>query len=213
MNKTFTTHVFYYSKNTLCLYTCVCDDIQGFVARFLKTGVFFVQDFKSLALFYFKEKKKMEEKSNIKIEEIVAAPQKVSVLRKIFFNVLGFFAGYFVGGIAFELARWLLVGVLGNIKLLRVILSWPVEYGVYATTGVIFIDALVSLNICGLVSKIGKAKRNYSCYILATVRMLSYIISLIATIKSGGFNFDIIWTVIISLGAFILTASATANNE
>lgn len=53
LNKNITTHVFYNSKNTLCLYTCVCENIQGFVAGFLKTGVFFVQDFKKSCTFLF----------------------------------------------------------------------------------------------------------------------------------------------------------------
>ena len=95
----------------------------------------------------------MEEKIKNEIEECETAPQIVSILRKIIVNVLGFIAGYYAGALAFLLARWLFFDVLGEISIIRSILSQPVDYGVYAITGVIFIDAMVSLKICGLISK------------------------------------------------------------
>ena len=155
----------------------------------------------------------MENKSEQKIAEQKTAPPKASMARKLFFNILGFFVGYCAGALAFQVAKWLFFDVLGQIKFLRSILSYPVDYSVYAVTGVIFIDALASLYVCGAVSKIGKANRNYSCYVLAAIRILSYIISLISSIKINGFNFEIAWTIIMSLIAFLVLMNTTAKNE
>lgn len=152
-------------------------------------------------------------------EQIENSPSKeekrklASILKAILFNILGFYAGYYIGGLAVIFAKYLFVDLLGKISFLTSILSWPVEYETYALTGIIFIDAGVSLGICSFISRLGKTKINYSCFVLSAFRVISYISSLITTIASKGFNFSFIWTIVICLIGFIFLTLETANNS
>lgn len=140
-------------------------------------------------------------------------PKEAGILRKIFFNAIGFLAGHYIGSIAVVIMTYILIDFLGQFEFLTAFLSWPVEYETYALTGIIFADAAVSLNICRFVSAWGKAKQNYSCYALAGMRILSYINAAISAVVQNGFNFSFIWTLIISLIGFAYFGFATAVSE
>lgn len=139
--------------------------------------------------------------------------KKPSIIRKIFFNILGFCSGYYVGGVAVIIAKWLLFDLLGQMKILTTILSWPVDYGTYALTGVIYVDAFVSLFVCSFVTKFAKTEYKYSCFVLGITRILQYLINLIKTTIENGFSLSVIWVVIVSLGFFIMITFDAASDD
>lgn len=148
-------------------------------------------------------------------QESIHIPQapKTSVIRKVFFNALGFFVGYYLGAFALQISKWFLFDILGSVKIITSILSWPVDYGTYALSIVIFVDAAVTLYTCSFISKFGRAKYNYSCLILGLIRIIHYISSTIQTIKTDGFDFDIVWVIAIMLIAFLSLSISTTKNE
>ena len=141
-------------------------------------------------------------------------PNKLSLIAKIiFFNFIGLFAGYFLGHYAQMLAKYIFVDLLGEIRLITSILSWPVEYETYALTGMIFADAAATLLPCALISKFGGAKINYSCILLGILRVATYIYGLIITLSENGFDFSFVWTLIMCLILFVAFTFYTAMND
>jgi len=140
--------------------------------------------------------------------------RETSAIRKIFFNLLGFITGYLIGYFALKLSTYIFIDLLGEVKFITSILSYPAGYDTYALTAVILSDAFCSLYACAFISKFGKAKYNYSCFVLGTLKIILYVTHSIQSICQFGFNFSFVWTIIICLIGFIaLTLGAGKNEE
>ena len=120
---------------------------------------------------------------------------KPNILKIIIFKLLGFLVGAVLGYLARLFSVFIFIDLLGQVKFLTAILSYPVDYATYALTGVIFADAAASLYPCAFISKFGNSKTNYSCFVLGGIRILSYIITTIISISADGFDFSAVWTI------------------
>ena len=146
------------------------------------------------------------------IEELPV--KKASAIRKIFFNFLGLIAGAVAIEIVLIIAEWLFLNVIGSISFIVEWLSWPVDYSTYALSTMIIAEAVIGMWLCATISRVGKAKYNYGCFILGIYRIVMWVISIIGMISEYGFNFDIVWTILITLIIYgYVTFSSGANSE
>lgn len=138
---------------------------------------------------------------------------KTSFLRKFFFNFLGLIAGAVVSNIALLVAEWLMINVLGSLGFLRNLLCWPVDYYTYALSTVVIAEAVAGIGVCKLISQFGRARYNYSCFLLATFRAVLWIITLVQSILDVGFEWEVIWMFVVVIGTFFVCAITFAQNE
>lgn len=135
------------------------------------------------------------------------------IFKIVLFNLIGFIAGILVGYITLIITRWLFIDLLGSIKLITYVLSWPVDYGTYAATGIITAVAAASLYVCAVLCRIGKGRFNYACILVGLCEIVIFIITLVKTISQYGFSFDIIWMILVILGTLGLFSVSFAKCE
>ena len=122
------------------------------------------------------------------------------IFKIVLFNLIGLIAGILVGNITLIVTRWLFIDLLGSIKLITAVLSWPVDYSTYAITGIITADAAASLYVCSVLCRIGKGRLNYACILVGLYEIVIFMITVIKTISQYGFSFDVLWMILFILG-------------
>jgi hypothetical protein len=115
-----------------------------------------------------------------------------NMFKRILFNILGFVAGAFALSLSSVIASWLLVDIIGSLGFIRNILSWPVDYGTYAFTGILFAEVAAGLSVCSAITQLGKPKYNISCIALSLYYLIIRVLSVIALWKEYGFSFDVL---------------------
>lgn len=133
--------------------------------------------------------------------------------KKIVFNALGFIAGYVAVAIAYSVARWLFIDVLGSIGIIRNLLSWPVDYTTYAISGILLVENFAGMFTCSAITKIGKSQYNYSCILLGVVRIIVWIATVIETWAEFGFSFDLLCMAFTAVVFYIISISCFYKNE
>lgn len=134
-------------------------------------------------------------------------------MKKIFFNILGFVAGVISVVIVNSIATWLLIDIIGSLGFITALLSWPVDYATYAFSGIIISEALLGMFVCAFITKIGKPKYNYSCFVLGVLRIIVWFATFINMFQEHGFNLDLIWMALLSVAVYAFSTFSFGTNE
>lgn len=135
-------------------------------------------------------------------------------MKKVLFNILGIIAGYITGVLGYLLCYFLFFGIIGNIPIIRSILSYPVDFEEYALIGTVFGYAYASIVPCNFICKLGEAKYNYGSLILAIICVIRMISITIEHAITNGFSFAVIFIIVQTVVVFgIITVPAFQNED
>ncbi len=128
------------------------------------------------------------------------------------YNILGVVLGVIGGLIAYYLAT-LIFALLGEIRFIAALLSWPVDFEWYALTGILFADIFVGIGICKYFCDKTEATLNYGVIVLIIINVIRYISGFVKNIVSIGFSFPLLLVYIMALGAIIVMGTSAVPNE
>lgn len=137
----------------------------------------------------------------------------MKIFKTIIFNILGLIVGIIANIIVILITKWIFIDILGNVKWLVSLLSWPVDYDTYAFSGIIISSVCISLHLCAKVCRFGEGKFNVACIILGIYEAAVYIITLINTFSKDGFKFSLLWMVIVALITIVIESISYATNS
>lgn len=116
----------------------------------------------------------------------------IQTQKNIFLNLLGFIFGILGATFAWIIADLILIRWLPQIPIIPKIISWPVSYEWYATTGVI-ISAIFVGHICSnFICSFSRTKHNYGTISLSVVLILFFLYTMISQFATQGFSFAVL---------------------
>ncbi|MBQ8204177.1 MAG: hypothetical protein IJZ75_07880 [Clostridia bacterium] len=137
----------------------------------------------------------------------------MKIFKMIVFNILGLIVGVITNIIVLFITKWIFIDILGSVKWLVSLLSWPVDYDTYAFSGIIISTVCASMHLCAKVCRFGQGKFNAACIILGIYEAAVYIITLINTFSEDGFKFSLLWMVIIAVITIVTESISYATNS
>lgn len=146
-------------------------------------------------------------------EETIEKPKTVNPIIKFLCNLLGFAVGFVAIEIIAFVTSWLFIDVIGSVDFITSFLSWPVDYGTYAYSTIIAAEAFGGIYLCAKISRLSKSDFSYSCFILALLRIVAWIIFTSDLISNFGFSFDFLWIGIMAVGAYCATGYFFGTNK
>ncbi len=135
-----------------------------------------------------------------------------SVIKIIGMNLIGLILAAVVYQIAVSIFGWLFIDVLGKVRFITKILSWPVDYYYYALTGILCAAMAASFPTCNFFCNLAKSKLNYGTIIFGISNALYHLISMILTFINNGFNLSFLF---VSISVIVMSVSfgLDADNE
>ena len=135
------------------------------------------------------------------------------IVKAIGFNLLGVILGIIGGNLAYKIASFILINLLGNLGWLKEILSWPVPYYYYALTGIAGAHAFASIGIANFFGTLANTKIKYSCIIVGLDGFLGYLLRLIGVFSEEGFSFKILIVFLVMMSFFVFMTFSSLINE
>ena len=123
--------------------------------------------------------------------------------RKLCFNVFAALAGLIGSALGSWIGQLLFINVLGMIPLLPKLLSWPVEYGWYALTGIATFSLFAGFFPCSALCNLAKTKFNYGLVIWGGINVVLYIKEMIIAFLINEFSFTILSFFLAIIVAFV----------
>lgn len=132
---------------------------------------------------------------------------------KIFLlNTVGFVLGYAANALAYYIAN-LIFGLIGSIRFISNLLSWPVDFKTYAATGALYISVAIGIFVCNFFCNLVDSKMNYGTIFFGLINALTSLIMMILMFANNGFHFDILFFYGISIGTYLVMSFSAAENE
>lgn len=137
----------------------------------------------------------------------------MKVGKVILWNLLGIVLGLLGGGLAQLVSQWLMLSVLPEIPLITSLLSWPVDYSVYALVAIVSVDILAAAGIASFFGEFGNTHINFAVVVVSLVNAVRYISNLVTNISESGFSFGLLVVYVVAFGAIVFAFMAGVSEK
>ncbi len=134
-------------------------------------------------------------------------------LKAVLWNFLGIILALIGGELVEVIARWLFLSVLPEIPLITSLLSWPVDYSVYALTSVVTVNILASVGIAAFFGKSGGTHINFAVVIISLINAIRYISGFITGISNFGFSLELLIVYVVAFGTIIFSFISNVSDD
>ncbi len=134
-------------------------------------------------------------------------------LKAVLWNLLGVILALIGGELVEVVARWLFLSVLPEIPLITSLLSWPVDYSVYALTSVVTVNILASVGIAAFFGKLGETHINFAVVIISLINAIRYISGFITGISNFGLSLELLIVYVVAFGTIIFSFISSVSDE